>query len=185
MADENTEKVELTNSGVSWFKLSIRRGTLHGPLRSIIGLTLHVHADPMVEKFMQTYSNDQKIDVSAIGALWVPTNPEQSLEVYKFRKNFPVSLGGGSNLNYPGSGLLLNEVPDFEGPQGPNGLVANLALLRIVGISRPEGVQFGLSGPYSKQYVKSASSAIIAEVRKFIEEYLTPINVNLRITSQS
>lgn len=179
------DKVELTNSGIPWFKLSIRRGTLNGPLRSIVGLTLHIQANSEIEKWMQTYSGGQKIDVGAQGSLWVPINPEVPLEIYKFRKSFPAPAAAGSNMNYPGQGLLLNEAPEFDGPVGQNGLVANLAILRIVGIGNPEGVQFGLTGPYSKPYVKNASAAIIAEVRKFIEEYMTPININLRITSQS
>lgn len=185
MDEQDPSKTEVISSGVSWFSLSIRRGTLNGPLRSVIGLILHVHADAAIEKFMQTFSDNQKIDVSAHGPLWVSLVPNTAIEVYKFRKSFPAIGGHNSNLNYPGLGLLLNESPEFDGPVPNNNMVANLGILRIVGISNPGGVQFGLAGPYSKLYVKNASTLIIQETKRFLEEYLVPININLRITSQS
>jgi hypothetical protein len=63
--------------------------------------------------------------------------------------------------------------------------MANLAFLRIVGISAEGGVTVGLVGAYSSEYVKRARNILPGAIKQFLQDYLVPITVNLQVISRS
>lgn len=171
------EEQIVKSSGEPWFELSLRRD-FSGKQKANVGLVLHVTADPAIETFMRQISNDVKTEAVNYGPVWINLG-NGNLEVYHFRNN-TIPQTSTYTLNSVGHPLLINgRLLDGE-PDGGAGLV-NLALLRIVGISKPGGVRFGITGACSKTYAINLSNQLIAETKRFIEDHITPISINLRI----
>ena len=147
--------------GIFYLDISIRRGPK--------GLELGVKADPKLETFIKSLGSGIKEQVEAYGRSWYSLTPGKSLEVYPLENSLHADA------------YTLDAVTElFKSRDGRT----NLSFLRIVGISEPEGIRFGMSGPFSKTYVREVLSDIGRETRNLIKDYVVPIHVNLRITSQ-
>jgi hypothetical protein len=173
---------DLNKAGTNWFSVSIQRGMLLGDMRNSVGLIVHMHADPRIEQFMQMNQpeHEQKLLVTAYANAWVSLDPANPLEVYTIPDHF-LDNDRSYRLDLPGSPLLpVNYEPYHEGK-----VLTNLSFLRLVGISNPQGLKFGITGAYSKPYIKKLAGLLISETKIFLENYITPVNINFRITSQS
>ena len=153
-------------SGICWFELSIERGKG--------GLELFVRADPRIEEFMVSLSAGKNDIIDIYGKSWFPIG-ERDIKVYRVETEL------SSLDDAPKRYLICRPAENLEFPRNDQ---VNLSFLRFVGIGSPEGVRFGIAGPFSKEYVRKLSSTILTEVRNLVKEFIVPININLRISSQ-
>lgn len=151
---------KVMKGGTCWFEMSISRGKQ--------GLTFYVKADPKVEEFFAGISGGQKESVDAYGRDWTQIGPEP-LIVYGLAKALQ---SGKYTVSSPAEPLLMPKT----------GLI-NISFLRFAGISSPDGVQFGVVGPFSKDYIKELQKTMAQEIRNLIKDYIVPVNLNLRISS--
>lgn len=158
-------EVQVNKGDVCWFELSVGRNSK--------GLDIFVKADVKLEEFFKGQMG-QSESVSIYGREWINSDPDKDLETYKISKSL---TSASMALTY-----TLTEVSTpLESLR--DGRI-NLSFLRLVGISNPGGIRFSIAGPYSKDYIKRISTSIGKEVREFVKEYVVPVHVNLRITSQ-
>lgn len=165
MNPEPFESSEVKKSGVVWAEVNFARAKN--------GLEIHVKTDERIEEFFKSLAyNGEHDDIAMYGREWLPAKLGGDLRVYRYEKEL-----SGNRISYtvtrPAEGIENNR----EG-------VLNLSFLRLVGISSPEGVRFVIAGPYSKDYVSRISKQISTEVRNIIREYIVPVAINFRISSQ-
>ena len=129
--------------------------------------------------------------------MWVKVHPEvegfmASLDEF----GPPAPLGGyGKTWFSLGTPLKVYAIGDLAAPEkwklgsvcGPMKLKCgevNLSFLQFVGASSPEGVRFGIKHPISRDSLKDLSPSILSGVRSFIYEHISPLQINLRVSSQ-
>lgn len=154
---------QVVKGGICWFEMSIRRGKN--------GLHLSMKADPRIEEFIKTLGEGVE-DLEIYGKDWVPMG-KAKIRVYNLEKRFPNPGDGKFFLSRPSGGMI-----DYS-----TNLV-NLSFLRFEGIGSREGVEFIAIGAYSRDYVDDLKVRVLNEVRNIVRDYIAPINVNLRISSQ-
>lgn len=167
----------------SWFDITISRGPISGALRSTIGLIVRVQADPAVEEFMKLHSKDHRVEVAAFGQSWLPLTKDQEFEAYNMPK-LPVNqyAFGRYTVDAVGRPLLTGQRGLGE-DAGPLNTV-NLSFFKLVGISKPEGVRFGVVGAYSLDYIANLNRQLLAEAKQFLMDYITPIDITLKLTKK-
>ncbi|HVI40367.1 MAG TPA: hypothetical protein VM577_06880 [Anaerovoracaceae bacterium] len=158
---------KVTKGGVCWFEMSISRGKK--------GLAFYVKADPRVEEFFAGIGNGIKDPLEAYGRDWYPLG-DKGIEVYNLGNAKIPTANPLQNPRYtvsnPTEGLVL-----------PKTAAVNISFLRFVGVGSPDGVTFGISGPYSKDYIRDIQKVMAQEIRNLIRDYIVPVNLNLRISS--
>lgn len=160
------ETETLVKGGTCWFTMSINRGK--------DGLVVYVKTDPRIEALFAGMSGGSKEPVEAYGAQWYPIG-EKKLEIHALLSDLQpsstyVTSSPGEALTIPLKGSGTERV--------------NISFLRLVGIGSPEGVTFGIVGPFSREYIRDVQAKILKQVRNLIQDYVLPININLRISSQ-
>lgn len=158
---ENIEPQRVVKGGVSWFELAIERGPK--------GLEIYAKADPRVEDFVKALGSGKTDGIEVYGRSWYPL-AGKDLFIHQLERNLTSSE------------YTLDAVSESFKSQR-DGRV-NLSFLRIVGIGDPQGIRFGLTGPFSKTHVREMLTNVIGETRSLIRDYIVPIHINLRITSQ-
>ena len=157
--EEILEPQRVMKGGVCWLDVT--------PSRCQKGLALHIKADPRIEDFIKSLGSGKKDTIDVYGRSWFGI--EKELEIHQLERNVQSDR------------YTLDAVT--EGFRSRNDGKVNLSFLRIVGIGDPQGVKFGLTGPFSKPYVKESLQTINAETRSLILDYIAPIHLNFRITS--
>lgn len=164
----------VTKGGVAWLEMSFDRGKK--------GLEIYAKADPRVEDFMQSLACGAPPEpIENYGHEWyMVKNP---LLVYPLERGLPNSTYTiekvGEGFKHPA--VSNNGERQLLIPASPK---LNISFLRIVGIGQPGGVTWGLSGPVSKPYIRTIAGEIAAEVRNLVRDYIVPVHINLRISSQ-
>lgn len=153
---------QIMKSGVCWFEMTIGRNKK--------GIELFVRATPELESFMASMGSGDTDDITAYGRDWC--SDISKLRVYRITKD--VALGTFS---------LARVCEPLDGANQRD-LRVNLSFLRFVGIGEPAGITFTVIGPFSKAYITKLSASISAEVKELIRQYIVPVQVNLRISSQ-
>jgi hypothetical protein len=69
-------------------------------------------------------------------------------------------------------------------PVDSNAKKTNLGFLRVAGISSPDGLKFGVYGPFSKDFIDNFGREIVRETRNFVQQYILPVRINLRIVTE-
>lgn len=156
--DENIEQV--VKGGVCWFEFGLKRG--------LKGLEVSVKTLPEVEAFVKSLGDGKFDPVEAYGRSWYPLG--HPLNVYRLETD--VQSAGFTLLNVT-EGFKIYKTNKI-----------NLSFLRLVGIGSPAGVRFGTEGVHSRQFLKDIGVSIVNETRSLIHDYITPVHVNLRISSQ-
>ena len=156
---------DVIKSGLTWVEFSV--GRTSGKL------DIWVKALPEVEKVFKDLGKNRKEAVEAYGKEWTPLDKGTALLVYSL--DTEPSPTAAYTLMRPGMTLLSND--------GRNNKF-NLSFLRLVGISRPEGIRFSVSGPCTKGFVKDVADLVLRETNKFLYDHVVPVQINLRITSQ-
>lgn len=158
---EELEPQRVIKGGVSWFDIAITRGPK--------GLEIYLKTDPRIEEFVKSLGSGKKDTIDVYGRMWFSLTGKD-LEIHQLEKN----VQSGS--------YTLDAVS--EGFKSQRDGRTNLSFLRIVGIGDPGGVKFGISGPFSKTHVRELMGDVINETRSLIRDYIVPVNITLRITSQ-
>lgn len=176
--------------GNTWIDYQISRGPFRGGVNnSKVGLRFTVRARPELEDLMQRLSGDNRAPIDAFGGdLWVPMEGRfpEALEAYVM--DDPLT-GSGYTLSQIG-GTLLRENRDRaaqrlgEDPSAASNPTVNLSFLKLVGISNPEGVTFGLIGPYSFDYINQLRRALPLVTKQFLQEYIVPVDIRLSIVNR-
>lgn len=152
---------QVTKGGICWFEISFSRG--RG------GLEVAVKTVPQIEAFMKSLGEDHG-PMTAYGKNWHSLNGKE------------IFIHGMTKVDFPSPNYAINRVAEpLESPK--DGRI-NLSFLRMVGISEPQGVRFGVTGPFSKPYIRELSKKIAESTRALINDFIVPIHINLRLSSQ-
>ncbi len=160
-----------------WVGLKIARG-VRGSKNISLSLTIKGHPD--LEEYMSNLANKEVSPVSAYGDLWESLD-NKALEVYNIERSFPSQL---YSLESVGLALLPNFAADYGKKAVSSPDLANISFLKLVGISRPEGVTVGIVGPYSADYIYKFKQLWPGAVRQFLQDYIVPITINLSVVSK-
>lgn len=171
----------------SWIKFTLERGSTKQAFKDKgVGIRLNIKARAGVEEFIKQLSGGRTTTVDAYGDAW-HSEDENPLEVYilddvEHADNYTLLAVGAPLLQYPSvprrnSLSSLNEVSNQK-------TIANLSVLRLVGISKPEGVTIGVQGMYSGGYVQTLRTQFPAVTKQFLQDYIVPITLNLEIVSK-
>ena len=158
---EPLEPQRVVKGGICWFDLAIDRGPK--------GLEVYVKTDPRVEDFVKSLGNGKNESVEIYGRSWYSLTGKD-LEIHQIERSLE-------------SRSYTLEAPAETFRSARDGRV-NLSFLRIAGIGEPQGVRFGVAGPFSKSHVRELMSDVITETRSLIRDYIVPVHINLRISSQ-
>lgn len=170
-----------TEVGNSWVSYTIQRGPIVGPHSKSVGIRLTVKAKPELESFMQTLSKDRKEPVLDYGELWASLS-NTPLEVYRIEEPLGPSSRNGYNITSIGMGLLLpSNNRDLRGEL--DSYIPNLSILKLVGISKPDGVSIGIYGAFSASYVNSLTQCLPRGTDQFLRDFLVPMTINLHMVS--
>lgn len=171
------------STGVStWVDLRLTRGPIKGSKAHSIGILLQIKAKPELEVFMQAAGQDKKVPVDAYGDLWQNCGTPgvdglAPLEVYAIDEPFH---GRGYTLGQIALPLLA--VDDGRLRVAEESI--NLSFLKLVGISQPNGVTIGITGPYSGDYLNKLKLRLPAMLKQFLQDHIVPVTINLQITSR-
>lgn len=166
------EEVSVVKSGEKCITINLDRSEL--------GICVHVHALPRVEEFMRALGTGEKVDALGIGRYWAPVDGEDRLLAY-VTQPLPELRTTGINMEALGN-LLLRDVDErgrvLAKPE------VNISFLRLVGISDPMGVKFGLKSPISTGGLRKLRDQIGEAARRFYLDYLRPIDVAVIVSTQ-
>lgn len=166
MANEIIES-NVVKGGVCWLEMSVGRNKQ--------GLSLWYRSVPAIEEFFINVSDGGlKENTAVYNREWWPLEPQKELEVYRLEKPLQNNRFSFGHIGEP---FTIQD-------RRTGAQTVNLSLLQVVGISNPAGVNMGIKGLYSKGFARDLSTKLMAEVREFVREYIVPININLRISSQ-
>lgn len=169
----------------NWFEIDISRGPITGAQRNTIGLTVHVRADSAVEEFFRQQSGDRKAGLDYFGRGWVPLTKGDVIEAYICERLPTNQFSLGRYTVDAVSMPLLTNSRAVRGDDGGAQLnTVNLSFLKLAGISSPEGVKFGITGAYSLEYIGNLNRQLVAEAKQFLMDYITPVNVKLKLISK-
>ena len=162
-------------------------------VRSAKGLLVNVKAHPAVEEFFRAnavhvgQTTPTTLQTNAIGRHWLPgkkADGEAGLAAYDRVVALPVLLGGDSvdiaNVDRLGQPLLE---PHAHG-SGRRSHSINLSLLRLVGVSDPEGVTFYVRGVHSIDLVREMKVKLGEGVKAFYASYLKPVQMSVVCLTQ-
>lgn len=156
------EPQSVVKGGVCWFDLAIDRGPK--------GLEVYVKTDPRVEDFIKALGSGKKDTIDVYGRSWFSLTQGKDLEIHQLERNVQSGTYTLDAVTEP-----FNSARDGR---------TNLSFLRIVGIGDPQGIRFGITGPFSKSHVRELMGDVINETRSLIRDYIVPVHINLRISSQ-
>lgn len=150
---------EIVKGGESYLRMSVDRTSK--------GMEIFVKAHPDIEEFLKSSSGASVDSLDAFGRNWYAPDGSQ-LKAHRLEQ-------------------VLNGLGYFFGNlcgslQGKGGV--NLSWLQLQGISRPEGLSFVVTGPFSRQFVVDFPKLAGVAAREFFKNYIVPIHVNLNISSQ-
>lgn len=169
------------NGMQTWVDYRITRGPIKGALTSTIGLILTIKGNRQIEDYMRGLSRDQKIDVSTYGDMWYNCGSDEPLNVYAIEEGFASRKYSLTQVNLP----LLSANNDGARLRGPDEETVNLSFLKLVGISRPEGITLGIAGAYSAQYLSTLRLKLPVATEQFLRDHLVPITINLSLIQRS
>lgn len=155
---------EVNKGGESWLQMSIDRTSA--------GLLVWVKADPRVEEFMSTLSAYKTAPatekLSDYGTNWRAVPGAEPITLYKLYK--PVR-----STEYTLDNPCGNAFDDSDR--------VNLSFLRFIGIGAA-GTSFIIDGPFNEEDLRKAYRNVLRMAARFFKEYIVPVHVNLRISSQ-
>lgn len=174
--------MEIENTIVD-FRIS--NGPIRGKDRNRVGLVVRVKARQDVEDFMKNLSFGRTIPVDNYGDSWQNVgDPDARLEAYETDTRFEKQrLYVLDHLACP---LLIESNQDGRAQRGaaPSEERVNLSFLKLVGVSSEQGVQVGLLGAYSSEYVKRLRGNLSIALTQFLQDYIVPVTINLQVINK-
>lgn len=161
MADEVVvEKV--SKGGECWLEISLDR--------KATGLEIWTRADPRVESFMESLSEEDRTPdaLEVYGKQWLPIDPEHPILVRRLMKEIESPIYTINAVCLP---LTSSRAP------------GNVSFLRFVGVGSAEGVRFRIVGPISRDAIRTMKDNILSASRQLFRDYIVPTYINLRVTS--
>jgi hypothetical protein len=160
--------------------------------RTSKGLFVDVRAHAAVEEVFRTWGNSQQTSAHTHDRYWREQDGAGPLQCWSLLELFPaMPLGTSGKLQYRvdrlGTQLLEGEdqLLRREGSRvgtGVPGLTVNIGFLRLVGISASEGVQFYVRGVYTLDGIKDISAKVIEATKKFVADYLKPVELSFELS---
>jgi hypothetical protein len=170
----------------SWVDFTITRGPIRGKDRNKVGLIIQVKARPDIEDFLRGLAHGGKAGVDAYGDMWQNVASDKPLEYY--HTDTRLESGRGYSLEHIGQAPLITNERQARNALlnggGPADEVVNLAFLRLVGVSSPEGITVGITGAYSGEYLRRIKLLLPGAVKNFLQDYVVPITINLQVISK-
>ena len=151
---------------IDWVEYSISRtsdGSLHIWVRTV----------PQIENFIKSLGNGKVDPIGAYGTEWFSLD-DNDLTVHRTDKK-----------TISGSTWTLDSVGTSIVSSAEMGVKTNLGFLKLVGIGTPEGVRFGVKGPFGIDFLTRFGREITNEARNFVQEYIVPVNISLKIYSRN
>jgi hypothetical protein len=142
------------------------------------GTRVKVWAQPRVEALFASWADNRTSDPLAHGRHWTPldTTPlvcyRAPVESYPTTTRYTLM-----DIGQP----LVAVVEDDEDPRGRPKDRANLAILRLKGISEPGGITFLIPGIHSTEYMRQMLRLMETGIRAFYQDYLLPVNLALEL----
>lgn len=160
--DNLEQPAVVMKGGECWLEISMER--------KLKGLEIWVRVDPRVEEFVKTLGEgDEGTEVlETYGKSWVSGDPNKPIKVTRLNREI-------NNANYNLDSVGTSLVQSRSGP--------NISFLRFVGVGTPEGVKFIITGPVSRDYIRSIRENVLVAARQLFRDYIAPVHINLRITS--
>lgn len=131
--------------------------------RTSLGLQLTARAHPSIEAMFRT---DAKFPIERAGKSWLHIG-DKPLEFYSGSLSDTLTVDGPDGFRLDLLGRNFDPVNDA---------MTNLSFLRLVGISNPEGVTFGVKGVFSLAATKELRDRIGASTKRFYAEFLKPVD---------
>lgn len=170
--------------GNTWFEMTVSRGLISHPKKANIGLTYHVRVDPRIEAFVRQLGQGENIDVFNYANDWTPISPA-NMSIYSFPQASDAAMRAqGFTMLFPGGLPTLAAKAIGLRETVPGEEFVNMSFLRIVGISSPEGVTFGINSAHSTPYVRKLLSDITNHMKVIIRDYISPLKLSSRIYAQ-
>lgn len=163
MSEINDQVERVVKGGVAWVELSLDR--------TFQGLEVYIKTLPQIEAFMKGLGDGRASALNAYGRSWIPTKGGTPLEVYGLDKT----------LSNPG--FTIDGICEPLKPEKGIGKL-NLSFLRFAGIGSPQGVRFIITGPFSRTFVHTVKDDILVQISTLIKDYIVPVHLILRISSQ-
>lgn len=155
------ENEVLRKGGTDWMNLGLSR--------TKDGTVIVVSVDPRIEEFFKSQGKGKFDGLDAYGKEWFSPDPVRPVQVYRMEKGdinqATYSFGA---VNQPLIVVKTNQV--------------NLSFLRAVGISG-QPIRVGIGGPSSASFLDDIKVRILSEAKRFIQDYIVPVSINLRIYS--
>ena len=158
----------------SWFKLGLEQGKE--------GVEFDVWAHPRIEEYFKSVSQEKYDNLEGFGyRKWFSGHGDvefrknyPQLKMSKLKDKFIYSMQGRMDYSFDYVGYPINseEIPHN---------IANLAFLRIPGISEGEGIKFQVEGVASNETLRQMKPRLGQAVRAFVMEYLVPVRFELEI----
>ena len=156
-----------------WAVFSIDRGSSWSERTSgHPGLRITIKADPCIESFFKEHCNGESDALDLYGRTWFSIDQENPIKVYR------------SQDDPKGNDYTFGDVCGALGKNPKSGKV-NLSFLKFVGIGSDNGVTFGISFPLSREFVLSFRQDLGMAIRAFVQDYIVPIHIELKIVSRS
>lgn len=155
-------------------KLKLSRRCSDLKLADTIGVIVTVKVHPVVEEFMRSLGDggSQPIDV-AHGRGWYEIGEAGPILVWNMDKPLDKFQTRNWTIDKPSASLQ-------DEKYGHN----NLSWLRIVGVSKGEGVTFGVKGVYSTTGLNKLRESFGTSLDDFYKSYIIPVDMYVSMTIQ-
>ena len=150
--------------------------------RSRNGILFNLEATPQVEEFF-SFDAEKRGEIQPamlFGRLWEPVGQEDLL-VYPLPDQ---NLAGNVNVSAFGETIRLDRVGKALVDDPEVGACVNLSPLRLVGISKPGGVNFRYEGVFTTPYLQTLLRRWQEASARFYVSLLKPVNLTARIVKE-
>lgn len=136
------------------------------------GLKLTVRTDEEVEEFFRHWGGGAQRGVAGLGRSWRTLGDGNlPLRAYELPKNFGEQRDPSYTLANLGTELMAN------------GSV-NISFLRLVGISKPEGISFTVDSVVSLSGLENIGNRINTACGRFYGEYIKPAEIDVVVSAR-
>lgn len=171
---ETGQPLNISKSGQKYFSFIFDRSR-----KGAQGLEIWVKAVPEIEEFIKGLGTGRSDSVEAYNKHWYSPTVQTGdgevqapdLRVYDMERYGGQLDGQTWTIQAPGTFMIH---------QGQ----INLSFLRLVGISGPNGVRFGIKGPIKQSEADEIITKIGSALRTLVREYIKPFGIELDLVSR-
>lgn len=168
--EEVTEVASLMKGGKQVFRVSLNRTLRMAQLDDPVGFTVNVWVHPDVESWMKSLGTGESEPVEPYGKTWVQLPDQKPLEIWNATR-YP-DRTGLFRIDQPGKQLV------FDGDE------INMSFLRLTGVSRGDGVMFGIKTILSTPGLVELRTKIQGVIRQLYIDYMKPATASVSVSVQ-